>query len=187
MWDQQKNIYHRAGGGKTLWVCVYITFWTVHAFITQRSYSYWGHFCLCVCLSCVLFECGWAVRSPLSAQFRNRRHIPAAALCTRRICCSHENPKDVQICKLAVCHMWDMRHFWKYIYFCLHVWYWSTDAFQETLERQLSDPQVLTPDLSKPEVRASIFFYQLHQQTRDTNLTAKATHFAHATHLNTSF
>lgn len=29
----------------------------------------------------------------------------------------------------------------------------STYVFQETLEKQLCDPQVLIPDLSKPEVR----------------------------------
>lgn len=123
MWDQQKNINHRAGRGKkTVWVCVFITFWTVHAFVTQRSYSYWGHFCVCVCLSCVLFECGWAVRSPLSAQFCNRRHIPAAALCTRRICCSHENPKDVQICKLAVCHICVRYEIFFKVYILLFAW-----------------------------------------------------------------
>lgn len=61
--------------------------------------SLFGFVCVRVC---GLVECGYGV-SPLPSQFCNRRHIPTSAICTWRVLCPGENPKDIQICKF--CHL----------------------------------------------------------------------------------
>lgn len=53
---------------------------------------------------CLVF-CAWCFRGPFAAQFCSGRHIPAATLRTWRVCCSQENPKDIQICKLTIYHV----------------------------------------------------------------------------------
>lgn len=131
---------------------------------------------------CVVFECVWCFRGPFAAQFCSRRHVPAATLCTWRICCSHENPKDIQICESTMSQR-EMAHFSNKSFFSMHVLMPVIAVFQGTLERQLCDPQILIPDLSKPEVRASTAPNTREIQQPNNEVTC----FPNAKHQKTSF
>lgn len=53
----------------------------------------------------------------------------------------------------------------------------NVNVFQETIEKQLCDPQVLTPDFSKPDVSVESFYCLLNHKMK--SMLSDTTNFHH--------